>query len=467
VTNRQATSHIDAFQRALDNILARVSTSTPADETVLSIAVAYSGGLDSSVLLHLAHDYAKTKGIALHAFHVHHGLSPNADQWLAHCERECASLGVPFDARRVELQDMDMHGVEQAARIARYAALGQLCRAHEARLLLTGHHQDDQAETVLLQLLRGSGVAGLSGMEVCNRAPDLMGDPDILLGRPLLTVARAELEDVVKQRGISHVEDESNHDPRYARNALRQKIMPVLAEYFPGFQRRVVRSALHAQSAQHLLTELAAQDYACCAVDDCIDIDSLRQLDEIRVTNVLRHWFAARGLRMPSTAWIDELRVQLFEAKDDARIRVTHADCEIRRHRGRIFITPRRDDEREFGPVEFTWRGENKIYFAEHCGSLEFITGAEGVPVEWLLGLQLLLRRREGGERLKRAANRPRRSLKHHYQALGIPAWERDLLPLVFAGGQLLFAAGIGMNCLDVATEKSPRVCLRWTSDAR
>ncbi|HEY1150958.1 MAG TPA: tRNA lysidine(34) synthetase TilS, partial [Pseudoduganella sp.] len=232
------------------------------------VAIALSGGLDSSALLHLSHAWSRSATPIvspadapeldaaltprLYAFHVHHGLSPNADAWLAHCERACAALGITFASRRITLDDK-RSGTEAAARKQRYAALGQMCREHGVKLLLTAHHQDDQAETILLQLLRGSGPAGLSGMDAANRAPGLLGSDDILLARPLLAASRTELEQYVREHGITHIEDESNADQRYARNALRHSVMPQLERAFPGYQERFARSARHAQSAQRLL----------------------------------------------------------------------------------------------------------------------------------------------------------------------------------------------------------------------
>ncbi|WP_353153693.1 tRNA lysidine(34) synthetase TilS, partial [Herminiimonas fonticola] len=169
------------FERALGEIRTRVSLSGSAAQ---KIAIAYSGGLDSAVLLHLVHAYAQLHQIEIFAFHVHHGLSPNADEWLAHCGQQCAELNIAFDARKVQVGKKEKNGIEEAARLSRYAALGDMCRAHDVPLLLTAHHQDDQAETVLLQLLRGSGVAGLSGMDSANYATDLLGDANLLMGRP-------------------------------------------------------------------------------------------------------------------------------------------------------------------------------------------------------------------------------------------------------------------------------------------
>ncbi len=458
MAKRPAASPGDAFERALGAIRTRVSVS--------AVAIAYSGGLDSTALLHLAKAYGDRHGIALFAFHVHHGLSTNADAWLQHCERECERLGICFEARRVDLTtNYGKDSIEQAARIKRYAALGELCRAHRIPLLLTAHHLDDQAETVLLQMLRGAGVAGLSGMERLNAAPDLLGDSDLLVGRPLLDVSREALENFVAENGIRYVEDESNADFRYARNALRHKVMPSLAEHFPGFQHRFARMTQHAQAAKRLLNELAAQDLAACLDGECIDISRLTRMSPDRIDNMLRYWFASRGVRMPSTAWLSEMREQLLEAREDAQLRVTHADCEIRRHRGRIFLTPRAEESSVVRSATFRWNGEPRIHMPEFGGILHFDEAEQGVDAGWLRGQELTIRYRKGGEKLKPAFNRPTRSLKHHYQALNIPAWERLRLPVVTTGAQLLFAASIGMNWRNLPSGSEHAILLRWEVD--
>lgn len=457
--NRQAASLVDAFERALGAIRTRVSVS--------AFAVAYSGGLDSAVLLHLAKGYAIQHGLTLFAFHIHHGISQNADLWLSHCERECASLDIRFAARCVDLSGRDKDSLEQAARMKRYQALGELCQTHQVPLLITAHHQDDQAETVLLQMLRGSGVAGLSGMEKVNTATALLGDPDLFIGRPLLDVSRDELERFVAEKNIRYVEDESNADFRYARNALRHNVMPPLAEYFPGFQDRFARMAQHAQAAQRLLNEMAVQDLATCADDDRIDIGCLRQLNADRIDNLLRYWFASRGVRMPTTAWLSEMREQLLGAREDAQLRVTHPDCEIRRYRDKIFLTAREKEAFSSAPMTFRWHGETQIQLPEFGGSLYFDAAEQGMDPDWLRGQELSIRHRNGGEKLKTALNRPTRSLKHHYQALGIPPWERAHLPVITAGDQLIFAAGIGMNWNDLPLVGKGAILMRWKPDAK
>jgi tRNA(Ile)-lysidine synthase len=458
-----------SFARALDALRAELSPR--------AIAIACSGGLDSMVLLRLAHAYAREHGIALYAFHVHHGLSPNAGQWLAHCGQASSALGIGFDHRAVTVPK-GKSGVEAAARKLRYAALGEMCRAHGATLLLTAHHLDDQAETVLLQLLRGSGPAGLSGMDAANAAPGLLGNPDLVMARPLLALARAELEAYAREHGIGWVQDESNADPRYARNALRHRVMPALAQAFPGFQQRFARSAAHAQSAQRLLNELAQQDLAACLDGDAVRLTLLRSMSLDRVNNMLRYWFATRGLSMPSTAWLNEMVAQLLEARDDAQLLVTHPECHIRRHRDRLHVTPKlaqlagmRDPDDE-GVIEkraqqFRWSGEGEMAFPAYGGTLHFEPAqGQGFDAGWLRAQQLEIDFRKGGERLKLAANRPSRPLKAHYQALGVPAWERERLPVVSTGFDVLFAAGIGMDCRHFGEPGAQLIALRWCTSA-
>jgi tRNA(Ile)-lysidine synthase len=456
--------------RSLQTQLAGALDALRAGLASPAIAVACSGGLDSMVLLHAASGWAREHGVSLFAFHVHHGLSPNADEWLAHCERSAAQLGAAFDARRVTVEK-GKSGVEQAARKLRYAALGEMCRSHGVGLLLTGHHLDDQAETVLLQLLRGSGPAGLSGMDTANRAAKLLGDADVMIARPLLSLNRAELEKYARLQDIDWVDDESNLDPRYTRNALRHQVMPALAQAFPGFQQRIARSAAHAQSAQRLLDQLAAQDLAACLSGDALSLLRLRELDTDRIHNLMRYWFGTRGISMPSTAWLEQMVAQALEARESAQLRVTHPDCEIRRHRDHLHITPRlpdlpgmRDPD-DIGVIDregqaFRWNGEAQIAFPDYGGVLHFEPADEGFDADWLRAQHLVIDFRKGGERLKPAANRPTRGLKAHYQALGVPAWERERLPVVSSGYDLLFAAGIGMDCRHVRT--GPAIRLRW-----
>jgi len=285
--------------------------------------------------------------------------------------------------------------------------------------------------------------------------------------------SRAALEALAAEQGLGWVEDESNQDPRYTRNALRHQVMPALAANFPGFQARLARGAAHVASAQRLLDELAAQDLAACQDGDAIDLAYLAGLSADRVGNFMRHLFAVRSLAMPSTAWLNEMVAQLFSAREDAQLKVTHPGCHIRRHRGKLVLTPHlpdlagmRDPD-DIGVLDkegqsFRWQGEASIAFPDYGGVLHFEPAGQGFDPAWLRAQALTIDFRKGGERLKLAVNRPSRSLKAHYQALGVPAWERERLPTVSRDLDLLFAAGIGMDCRHWAATACEAIGLRW-----
>ena len=454
-----ATDVIVVFERALEEILARVVTSTTS--TGAGIALAYSGGLDSSVLLALASRYCADKKIPLFAFHIHHGLSPNADAWLAHCEQQAAAAGAQFTAQRVTLEGTDEHGIEQAARTARYQALTALCDTHQLPLLLTAHHQDDQAETVLLQLLRGAGLPGLSGMAALHAEHALLND-GLALGRPLLGFTRLQLEALAKDFGTSWINDESNTDMRYRRNAVRQLIAPVIETSFPGFAAQVVRSSSHVQAAQRLLDALAVIDLQACEHDASLDLANLAALSADRIDNLLRYWLQQQGLRLPSTAQLRQLREQMLNASSDAHPLLILAGATLERRAGLLMVTDSyRNAVPPADPVALHWQGEAEIVVPEWQGKLVFENSSgQGLDRIHLGTEPLSLRPRSGSESLKLDTKRPSRSLKNLYQEWQIPARERPWLPLLYSGESLVFAAGLGMDVRQGLVEQG--ICLRW-----
>lgn len=456
------------FERVLEWASARVFALMPPHEGRAALAVAYSGGMDSTVLLHLAHAWAVKKGWRLVAFHIHHGLNRQAEAWLAHCGRVCACLGVDFDARRVMVQDAG-EGVEAAARTARYAALADLCRCHGVDLLLTAHHEDDQAETVLMQLLRGSGTAGLSGMEVLGPVPGETGNSGLLLLRPLLSVSRQSIASWAAAQRLNWVEDDSNQDTRYARNALRQHVMPVLSGLFPGFASRLSRSACHMQAAERLLTVLAEADYQACRSGDGLDARRAASLDEERFNNLFRFWLHLYGMRMPSAAWLKEARSQLLDARQDAQVMLKLEGALVRRYRQRLVLL---SQAAESGTppaglrLPLLWQGESRLFLAAFGGAFSFEPAEEGVDAGWLRSQPLYAAAYHGKAVFKDHERRPGRLLKAHYQERAVPPWERERLPLLYAGETLLFAAGIGMAA--ACTGKGgDRIRIAWLPGSR
>ena len=432
---------VEQFERALEAILARVVVSE------LSVAIAYSGGLDSSVLLQLATHYCQRHQIKLHAFHVHHGLSPNADEWLRHCEQQAQALGVPFEAVRIDLANVNEAGVEQAARVARYAALGDLCRRHGARLLLTAHHQDDQAETALLQLFRGTGLRGLSGMHDLHDENALIGE-EVMLARPLLQCSRKQLEAYASELQIAYVHDESNTDTRYRRNVIRQQIMPMIDRHYPAAATTIARGSQHWQSAQQLLDELAEIDLANCAEGHALNLSSMAALSEQRIDNLLRYWLLLQGAPYaPSTAQLSQLRMQMLDARADSHPSMVLCGFQLQRRAGWLVASAIMRGQPPAGPVRVQWRGEREIEIPEWQGSLMF-TQAEstGICPQRLQAHALALQPRTGGERLKPDPARPSRTLKNLFQEAALPAQQRPWLPLAYLDGQLVFAAGLGMD---------------------
>uniref|UniRef100_UPI00375172D8 tRNA lysidine(34) synthetase TilS n=1 Tax=Undibacterium sp. TaxID=1914977 RepID=UPI00375172D8 len=330
-------------------------------------AVAYSGGLDSTVLLALSLLYAQREQIPLFAYHVNHGISDNSSEWLGHCRAICGELQIPFRAEQVTLQNQGQ-GIEMVARTERYLALGRMCQRDQVKFLLVGHHLHDQAETMLMQLFRGTGLRGLAGMDECNFAPDLLGSSEILLGRPLLCESKETIQNYALVNRLTNVDDESNEDVCYTRNAVRHLLMPKIEEFYPGFSERLLRTSSHMRSAQRLLDEVAASDWQLCQQDNALDISLLRTLSHDRMINVFRHWLNIHRVQLPSTSKINEMQFQLLNARDDAKVAIRHGDFSICRYDHKIFLEDHKYTSDHQGELSFSWNGEEVRYFPELKG---------------------------------------------------------------------------------------------------
>jgi tRNA(Ile)-lysidine synthase len=394
-------------------------------------------------------------------FHVHHGLSPNADYWLSHVQSECEQLNVPFDARKVSVARVDQHGPENAARLARYEALANLCTVHRVELLLTAHHQDDQAETVMLQALRGAGLPGWSGMADLQRDHALL-PTTVTLARPLLDCSRKQLELIASERAIAHIIDESNEDSRYKRNAIRHEIFPLIEQHFEGFTQALARSSHHFQTAQGLLDELACSDLQQCLNAGELNLKKLALLSVDRIDNLLRYWVVEKIGSYPSQAQLHQLHQQMLHAATDTHPQIVIGQWVLQREHDHLIIRAQaRVNQPPMDAVRVVWQGERQLDIPEWRGQLVFEDGeGEGFDRDLLLQGPLTLRPRQGGERLKLDGRRPSRSLKNLFQESGVAAGRRPWLPLLYAGEQLLFACGLGPNC--IVPEKNPGIRLHW-----
>ena len=409
---------------------ARLSAGRPP----LRLCVGLSGGRDSVVLLHALHRLQRRADFpfTLSAIHVHHGLSANADAWAAFCGELCVRCALPLSVVRVSVPPGCGEGLEAAARRARHAAFADC----DADLLALAHHRDDQAETVLLNLLRGSGIAGAAAMSAeraQRRGPFLV--------RPLLDVPRAQLEDYANANSLAWIDDESNGDTHFRRNYLRHEVMPRLAARFPGAPQSLARAASHFAEGALLLAELAAIDRAALATPSGrIDLAGFNALSPARARNLLRFVWLAAGFRAPDTRWIDEALRQLASADSLAETCVATVDGELHVYRGELHIvghTPDSSVLRWSGEPQLPWAGGG-VVFAAATGS--------GIDRRLLQSGEVTLRPRLGGERLRPDARRPRRSLRKLFQDAAIPPWERSRLPLLWVGDQLAWVGGIGVD---------------------
>lgn len=432
----------------------------PAAGAPLVVAVAYSGGRDSTALLHATLVAGKALGARVLALHVHHGLSANADAWMAHCEAACRRWqadGHPVDFVGHRLEGVPAAGqsVEAWARQARYAALGALASARGASLVLLGHHRQDQAETWLLQALRGGGSAGLAAM------PATADRGGIRWARPWLHRPRSDIEAYIREYRLTYIEDDSNNEPRFARNRLRLQAWPGLTAAFPGAEAALAKAAHWAQEADAVLAELAAIDLAEVAGAEGLALDRWRTLSLPRRSNALRSWLADRSGAPVGTKLAQRLLDELPIARSG---RWPVGTGELRLHRGilRLVAASADADRRPTVAREtsLSVRRAGTYRLPGWDGSLQVCRSpGRGVALGQLADLEL--RPRGGGERFAAGIGRPSRSLKKQYQSAGVACWERDG-PLIFSAGQLVYVPGLGLDARVMGPPGQDTVDLRW-----
>jgi tRNA(Ile)-lysidine synthase len=413
------------------------------------IAVALSGGLDSVVLLDTVCKAVAHSQTEVFVFHVHHGLQKLADEWLVFCERLAKHYQVPFDFRLLHL-DQSQGNIEARARAGRYEALANLCEDHDVEDLLLAHHQNDQAETVLLQLLRGAGVAGLSGM------PELRSisrnSKPITIWRPLLNQSRAELEAYAKEHRLQWIEDPSNRNRKYRRNAIRKDIIPKLEKIQPQAVANIARSANLLSDTQVLLDRLAIQDGQDILLQASLKVKPLlskAKTDMPAANNILRYWLKQNHLAMPSQERLDSWWRDLNSVRADAQLTWVHDEQDIRLWRGELHIVPQTVGRWVFKAVKTT-------------------TKKLGLPAAWIKKAErdgvIEYRARSGSEKIQIKPNSPRKTLKNLFQEADIPPWQRNA-SLLFIDGQLVAVAGIGVSHTHLV-DHGARVWPEWIQES-
>ena len=380
------------------------------------VAVGLSGGIDSVVLLHVLHGLAPALAYKLSAIHVNHGMSPNAGDWQRFCSAFCLELGIPFKAVRVKVKKV-RQGLEAAAREARRAALSKL----RVDAIAFGHHLDDQAETVLFNLLRGAGLEGASGMPVLGK----LGGKALL--RPLLGVRRRAIRAYAEKHRLAWIDDESNADEALTRNFIRRRVGPLLETRFARWRENLARAARHFAGA------------------------------ELDARRLLRAYLKGKGLRAPSEAKLVEMLKQLAAASAS----ISHDGVVLRRYREKVFLVNGKAKSPPFKPRQ--WSGESRLELPALDGELRFrrVRG-QGIDSALLNKNSFQVRLRSGGERLRLDARRPSRTLKNLFQEAGVPPWERERMPLLFCGSDLVWAPGLGVDTKYLSAGRASGIVPAW-----
>ncbi len=422
------------------------------------VAVAYSAGRDSTALLHATAHAACDQGLQVVALHVHHGLSSQADTWLAHAQTQCeewARKGLPVCLlhHRVASKPLAGDSIEAWARQVRYLALRQMAGEAGAPLILLAHHRRDQAETWLLQALRGSGIKGLAAM------PKRAQREGFTWARPWLDQSREAIEAYVLQHRLRYVDDDSNADPRHARNRLRLRAWPALVTAFPQAEQSLADAARWAQQARECLDDLAEIDLVSSASTNGLSIAAWAVLSEARRSNALRAWLQAQMGESASAAVVERLLSELPHAKV-ATWQVPTGT--LRCYRGRLRFEADTPSALATPEATLCISRAGRFKLPGWGGELVARRVKEGgVPLAWLAHLEL--RARAGGEQFQAGLGRPARSLKKQYQAVGVPAWQREG-PLIYSGGQLVFVPGLGIDTRVIALPGQAQLSLEWLS---
>lgn len=417
------------------------------------IVVGLSGGVDSVVLLHLLKQLAPQFSWRLTALHVHHGISRHADEWAQFCADLCKRYEIPCIIEHVDITPLRAMGIEAAARQLRHAALAR----QQADFIMLAHHRDDQVETLLLQLLRGAGVRGASAMPLLKK---VAGSPPLV--RPLLKIERSELEIYAEEHGLSWVEDDSNTDTRYPRNFLRHEILPRLEQHFPAYRATLARSAAHFAEAAMLQDELAMHDALRAIAGDQLNLSTLRNLNLPRAKNLLRYFLQQRGASLPESTRLEEMLRQLLEARNDAHIEFAWDQWQLRSFRAQAYVLPQLQEPQAF---QLVWNGENTVALPGSHGVLHFSkVQGQGLSLQKLKQDSLVISPKHGGESIKLDARRPRQTVRNLLQQKHIPPWQRELMPMLYSGGELVCVPGVAYAGNYLPAQEEAGVLVTWNA---
>ena len=400
----------------------------------IDISVALSGGIDSIVLLHALSEIKLKLKIKLSAIHVHHGLSKNADNWLEFCMKECKKLGISITSEKINIKPNLAMGIEGAARKSRY----QVLETHKKEILALGHHQNDQAETLLLQLFRGSGLNGLAAMPFFDKERSIW--------RPLLKINRMEIEYYAKKNNLNFIEDESNNNSQFDRNFLRNEILPLIQSRYPDIINTISRSSENIAEGLNLHKAIAKEDANLYFSEnkERLSLSMLKSLERERVVNLIRWWLDVNKQLMPSKKTMSELYNQIKDVRKDALLNVDISDMtSIKAYRDELFLVKKTI---KLSPYELIWRGEGVVELPGNSKLIFKKSLGAGFSLSKIGSKILTIQNRTGGESFKPKNNQPTRTLKYLLQTSNIPPWKRQLMPLVFSENDLVAVPNFGVH---------------------
>jgi tRNA(Ile)-lysidine synthase len=418
------------------------------------IWVAYSGGCDSTVLLYLLHHYSQHHPLKVSAIYIDHQLDDNSSQWGEHCRSICHKLSIPLVIRKVDIDGGDQ-GIEAAAREARYKIFESLLGPHD--LLLMAHHQNDQVETLLLRLMRGSGVHGAAAI------PELRALGEGWLARPLLAFTREQIMDYAHQQRLKWIEDPSNQDHRYERNFVRHQLLPLLQSRREGIHEVLARTTQHFDEAAKLLDQLAEEDLNRIGGEGAaIDCAALIEMESGRCRNLVRYWIGKQGFQRPDTVHLNRIIDEVIGSRVDRTPLVQWKGGEIRRHKGHLYCLPLSVQSSE--NLVMKWQGEPELLLPHGLGILKFkqVRGAGIVFADLPVPENITISWRRGGEKIKLVGKAHRQSLKKLFQQASIPSWDRQRIPLIYCGAELLQVVGLWISAAATCRKDEVGVVVEW-----
>lgn len=445
---------------SINAFLAALTAIQPANAST-SVCVALSGGSDSIALLHvLAEVRAHNPQLQLRALHVDHQLQPQSGEWSRQCVEWAQQLQIECTILPVAVTNIEEFGVEASARKARYAAFKSAL--HPGELLVTAHHADDQLETILLALMRGSGVDGLAAMPNCVRFGAGWH------ARPLLGFTHEALHAWAQARALPYIDDPTNTDTHFDRNFLRQEVVPLLKTRWPAIARTASRSASHLAEAQNLLDDWTENDYVLATVDDALSVDALRELPLPRRHALLRYWLQQHEVLMPSTRVLYSLEHDMLQSAHDRVPYVQWQGAEVHRHRDLLYVEQPLSDWD--ATVQLDWQWQQELLLPSELGSLSVANHESPQPADRhatgiasaRLPQQLSVRFRDGGERIRLPGEKHHRALKKLLQESSVLPWWRECLPLIYAGDKLVAIADLWVSHEFAAKRDEPAVYLVW-----